>query len=170
MLRRLIERRLAAEENTLGAPLDYLRQIARVSLPAFFKFAAFTPLSRYRRKLPAAPYHVARLAAVSAEDCGTCLQIEINLARQSGVPREIVLAAIEQRPEALPPDLADAYHVARMVVEHGEDPDLRQRILDRHGEEGLVELALAVATCRVFPATKRGLGHAVSCSRMELDV
>lgn len=44
------------------------------------------------------------------------------------------------------------------------------RLRERYGEEGLVELALAIASARVFPVTKRALGYALSCSKVEVRV
>lgn len=39
-----------------------------------------------------------------------------------------------------------------------------------YAEEGVVELALAMAAARFFPVTKRALGYAVSCKRVEVHV
>ncbi len=33
-----------------------------------------------------------------------------------------------------------------------------------------VELAMAVAMCQMFPVLKRGLGHAVACALVAVDV
>lgn len=170
MLSRTINRRLAAEEAKLGGSLDWLRHIARVSLPAFVKFVAFTPLSKHRKALPPGPYHVARLVAVRAEDCGSCVKIELHLAKQAGVPAEVLRAAYHGRPDELPEELADVYRFAEAVVGRGDDPGLRERIKVRYGEAGVVELAIAIATCRVFPTTKRALGYAVSCERVGVEV
>jgi alkylhydroperoxidase family enzyme len=171
MIRRLILKRLDIEERALGESLDYVRHIVRTSLPAFFKFALFTPLSQHRRKLPLAPYHVARIVATQDEDCGTCVQIEVNLARKDGVPAEHIRAVLNNRPEALPPELAEVYRFAKAVVEaSGGDNDLRQRLRQRYGDEGLVEMALGIAAARVFPVTKRALGYATSCALVEIQV
>ena len=40
----------------------------------------------------------------------------------------------------------------------------------RYGDQGLIELALAIASSRTFPVTKRVLGFAVSCSQVEVSV
>jgi alkylhydroperoxidase family enzyme len=171
MLRYIINRRLDAAERDLGASLDYLRHIVRVSLGAFFKFAKIMPLASYRKTLPADPYHVARLVATRDADCGTCLQIEVNLARKAGVSKEILRAVIERRPQDLSEDLADAYRFADAVVRAtGEEDALRERLCARYGEEALVEVALAIASCRVFPVTKRALGYAKSCALVPIDV
>jgi alkylhydroperoxidase family enzyme len=171
MLRRLVLRRLDAEERKLGGvSVEYLRHVARASLPAFLKFALFTPLAGHRKKLPADAYHLARVVAVRHEDCGTCVQIEVNLARKDDVAPELLRAALEGRFDDLPPHLADACRFARAVCERGDDAELRERLRARHGDEGLVELALAVAAARVFPTTKRALGYATSCSLVEIEV
>ena len=161
--------RLDAQEQVLGESLDYMRHIARTSLPAFLKFARFAPLSRHRKALPAAPYHVARILATQDEDCGTCVQIQVNLARQAGIASEVIQAVLAGRPEDLPPELAETYYFTKAVVEAtGEDEEWRQRLRERYGEEALVELALGIAAARVFPITKRALGYATSCSRVKI--
>src|SRR5260370_41116536 len=47
---------------------------------------------------------------------------------------------------------------------------LRERIRLRYGDEGLIEMALAIATCRGFPTIKHALGYAVSCAAEEVRV
>lgn len=171
MIRKLILNRLDKDERFLGESLDYVRHILRTSLTAFFKFALFTPLAQHRQKLPPTPYRIARLVAVQDEDCGTCVQIEVNLARQDGIPADVIRAVLANRPEALPPELADVLRFAKAVVEaSGGEEELRQRLRERYGEEGLVEMALGIAAARVFPVTKRALGYAKSCALVEVKV
>ena len=172
MLRRLILKQLDTQERKLGGvSLDYLRHVARTSLPAFFKFALFTPLAAHRRALPADAYHVARLAATQHEDCGTCVQIEVNLARVQGVAPEVLRAAVGRRPDELPAPLADAYRFAQAVVEAGGmEGEWRERVRAHYGEEALVEMALGIAAARVFPTTKRALGYATSCALVRVEV
>lgn len=171
MIRKLILKRLDKEERSLGESLDYVRHLVRTSLPAFFKFALFTPLSQHRRKLPLAPYRVARIVATRDEDCGTCVQIEVNLARKDGVPADVIRAVLNNRPEDLPAELADVYRFAKSVVEaSGEEEELRERVRERYGEEALVELALGIAAARVFPVTKRALGYATSCALVKVKI
>jgi len=171
MIRKLILNRLDAEERQLGESLDYLRHMARVSLRAFFKFAKVMPLATYRRVLPADAYYVARIVATRDEDCGTCVQIEINLAKSERVSVDVLRAVIADDIDSLPADLADVCRFARSVVEHtGDDELLRETIRQRYGEQGLVEMSLAIAVCRVFPTAKRALGFATSCRLVKLDV
>lgn len=171
MIRRLILRRLDAEERTLGMSVDYLRHILRVSLPAFLKFSLFLPLARHRRTLPPVPYHIARLVATQKADCGTCVQAEVNLARRAGVAPTILEAIIYHRIEELEPESADIYYFTQAVVDAtGEEETLRSRLLARYGERGIVELALGIATAQVYPTTKRALGYATSCAHVKVKV
>jgi hypothetical protein len=171
MLRRFILSRIAAAEKDLGVPLDYCRYMIRVSLRASLKFAKFLAVDEYRRVLPPGPLYVARIVAVRDEDCGTCVQIAVNQAKKAGVPAAVLQAALDEEPDRLPDELGDAYRFAEAVVtQSGEEDAPRERIRLRYGDEGLIEMALAIASCRVFPITKRALGYAVSCSAMAVRV
>ncbi len=171
MIRRIIEGRISAAERSLGVPADYMRHILKVSLRAFLKFVKIMPLAEYRRALPVEPYHVARLVATRHEDCGTCVQIEVNLAKRDHVSPAVIRATLESQPDDLPPELADVYRFAEEVVRAtGEEGACRDRIRQHYGEEALVELAMAIAVCRIFPTTKRALGYAKSCSVISVQV
>lgn len=171
MLGWLVSKRLDAAERQLGVSVDYLRHLYRVSPGGFFKFARILPLAAYRRKLPAEPFHVATLAAVKHEDCGTCVQIGVNMALRDRVPTAVIKATVEGRPEDLSPELADVYHFATSVAcADGLETEPRERIRQRWGETALAEMALAIASCRTFPTLKRGLGYATSCARVRIDL
>src|SRR5262245_10387374 len=169
MLRWLIGRKLDAVERDLGESADYVRFIVRASLPAFLRFAKVIPLADHRRTLPADAHHIARLVATRDEDCGTCVRIEMRLARRAGVPAEVVRAVVERAPQRLPDALADVYRFTESVVTARYDEELlRARLVERYGDAGLVELALAIAGCRVFPVVKRTLGFATACAKVDL--
>ena len=171
MLRRLIGARITAAEKDLGVSLEYCRYILRVSLRASMKFAKFLGVDEYRRVLPAAPCYVARIVAVRDEDCGSCVQIAVNQARKAGILADQLQTVLDGRPNDLPEELREAYHFAEAVVtRNGQEDAWRERIRQRYGDEGLIEMALAIASCRTFPITKRALGYAVSCSNVAIRV
>lgn len=170
MVRYLLARRIVAEERSLGVGLRYAHHILRTSLRAFINYTLLLPIARYRKEAPAQALCTARLVATQHEDCGTCLQIVINLAKREGVPGHVIRAVLDGRVNELPTELADVYHFTKAVVA-GEDPrDLREGLRRRFGEQGLIEIAFAIATARVFPTTKRALGFAVSCSAVRIEV
>jgi len=171
MLRRLILGRIAAAEKAFGVPLDYCRFIVRTSLRASMKFAKFLAVDEYRRVLPAGPCYVARIVALQHDDCGTCVQMAVNQAKKAGVSAEVLRATLDGRLDDLSEELRNAYRFAEAVVKSsGEEGPFRERIRQKYGDEGLIEMALAIASCRTFPTVKRALGYAVSCSKVAVSV
>ena len=170
MIRLLIRKRLDALEQTLGESVDYMRHVVRVSLRAFLKFALFTPLAAHGRKLPVDLYHTACFVATRHEDCGTCVQITVNMARHDGVPDHMLRTLIAGHPEELPDEARDVYLFADAVVNVDEEKaaPLRERLRACLGEEGLIELSFAIAAARVFPTVKRALGYATSCALVQI--
>src|SRR2546422_1159711 len=116
MLRWLIGKRLNAAERTLGVSLEYARHILRVSLRAFFKFIKIMPLAEYRRALPAAPFYAARIVAIRHDDCGECVQIAVNQAKNAGVSAGLIQAVLAGRWGGLPDDLGAARRRVAAVV------------------------------------------------------
>jgi len=170
MMKRWIDRQITKVERQTGENSGWLRDVAAQSLGAFFKFAAFTPLSRHRAAAPIDAEAVARIAATLCEDCGPCVQTVVNYAAAAGVAPDIIEAVLDRAPERLPEDLSAVYAYAVAVATAA--PEARERVEDvrrRYGDAALVDLALAVASMRVFPTVKRGLGHAVSCARVRIE-
>ena len=170
-MRALTETVIRRQEAALGAPLDYLRTLADASPAAFVKFGLAMPLAGHRRAVAAAPWHLARLAATRVQDCGTCVQIVVNQARADGVPAATLRAALDGRGDYLGEDERLALRYGEAVAACSDDAaglveDVRQRL----GEAALAELALAVATAQLFPVLKRGLGQAVACALVAVEV
>jgi len=165
MVHQLAHKLIDRQERALGTSLDYLRQIADYSPVALGKIALLAQAGTHRSKLPADAFHLARLQATLHEDCGSCLEIELNLARRDRVPESILRAVLEARLDDLPPDLASVCRFAEaVVVRNGDEIHLRDHLVRRYGEAEVIELALAIAMARVFPTLKRGLGYAAGCS------
>ena len=57
-----------------------------------------------------------------------------------------------------------------VVRKNGDEGDWRERLRERYGDEGIVELSLGIALARVFPTTKRALGYATHCHLVEVEV
>lgn len=170
MLRWFFRHKLNSEEKRLGASMDYLRHIVDVSPSAFLRFAAIMPFADSRKILPADAWFVAQLVALQQEDCGPCVQIGVNLAKESGVDRRVIRAVLEADREALSEELATVFDFTRAVLATEDSDDLRQTIRERYGERGLIELAYAIAASRIPPTVKRVLGFATSCSAVPVDV
>jgi hypothetical protein len=138
---------------------------------AFEAFQGFQQtMGSFRGDAPADATFVARIAALRAEDCGPCLQLTVRMALESGVDREILLAAVK-RHEDLPAKLRRVYDFARAVASNADVVDeLRAQVLSDYGREVVAELAIYVAAARIYPTIKRGFGMAKSCSIVQIDV
>ncbi|MGD9857428.1 MAG: hypothetical protein AB7U20_20995 [Planctomycetaceae bacterium] len=171
MLRWLIHRKLNAEERRLGESVDYLRHVVDVSPAMFLRFASIMPFANSRKVLPKDAWFVAQIVALQDADCGTCVQIAVNLARQSGVDPDLLQAALDGNLDDMPPEMAVIYRFTRAVVTAEEDDDaLRETLRRRYGERGLIELSYAIAGSRIFPIVKRTLGYAKSCKLVTVKV
>ena len=113
--------------------------------------------------------HIARIAAFKTEDCGPCLQLSVNFALWSGMQKVVVKNAV-QSPDSLSHDLKLIHDYSYKVATNAPDvEEFRQKVEMKYGRDVMIELAIAIATCRVYPAVKRGMGYAKSCSIMDFD-
>jgi alkylhydroperoxidase family enzyme len=159
-MRKLILKQIDRQERALGASLDWLRALLSASLLGFLRFLLLTPLGHHRQRLPKNAWYVARLAATLHEECGSCAQIVVNLARKDGISRVLVNSVMHGQPERLSDELADVYHFTQSVLRQSDDGVLRETLRSRYGEQGLVDLALTIATARIIPTTRRAMGYA----------
>ena len=171
MLRWLINKRLDAEERKLGESMDYLRYITDQNPSAMLRFAGIGPFANSRKTLPADAWYAAQLVVLQHEDCGTCLQIGVNLARQDGVEPALIHSVLNGELSELAPGLITVCRFARQsLTDKTADEEMRNEIIDRYGEKGLIELAFAISAAAIPPTVKRVLGFARSCSSVEIRV
>lgn len=123
-------------------------------------------LSTWRRNLPDSAYFAAKILATRAEDCGPCTQLAVDMALAAGVPADGVAALLRGQPDDPAMALASAYTLA--VLHHQPAEDLRAQIIARWGPPGLVSIAFAIASGRLYPTLKYALGHGQSCQRVAL--
>jgi hypothetical protein len=169
MLDWLIRRRLAAFERKYGYDAGYARALLAADRQALLAFGKVQGISTYRRDVPAAAWYAAKLIAAASEDCGPCTQLMVTMAEQDGVDPAVLRAVAGGDLAAMPPDVALAYRFARAVLDHDPAADrLREEVVRRFGPRGLVSLAFAVTSARIYPTVKYALGYATSCSRVTI--
>ena len=170
MIQALVRRKLDRAEKELGAPIDEMRYVAKHSLSALRAWGSVHSWAHYRKAMPAEAFYVAKIAAYRQEDCGTCLQIAVNLAKKAGVKTDLIRAAMEGRVSALPGELRMVYRFAEQQANGQDDPELREQIRLGYGDEALIDLAFAIVGSRAFPTFKRVLGYAKSCTQVTIEV
>ena len=91
-------------------------------LRALYAFSKVRDFADFRRVLPADAYYVAKIAAYRQEDCGSCLQIAVNQAREHQVQRGVIQAAGDRRVDALSPELRLVFRFAEAQANRDDDP------------------------------------------------
>ena len=148
----------------------YLEALLEAAPEAFEVFLGSQPMSQHRRALTIDAHHVARITAMLGEDCGACAQLNVRMALEAGVDRELLRTLLEN-PEGLPDDLRDVHQHVRSVTGLEEVDEARAaRIRKRHGEAGFAELAVVIAGCRIYPTIKRSMLMDGSCAIVTVDL
>jgi len=170
MLKWLIRNRLAAFERSFDYDLSYARTLLAADTRAFLTFSKVMGLSRYRRDVPVDAYYAVKLVGTLAEDCGPCAQLVVAMALREGVAPRTLSAVLGAKADELPEQVLLCVEFARATLARSEAADpLREQILRRFGERGLVSLAFALTAARIFPTLKYALGHGQSCQRVQVQ-
>lgn len=170
MIRWLFRRKINDAEKFLGVPAEDARYILRYSVKALIAYSGLQKVSRYHGTLPAEVYYAAKFGAYRQEDCGSCLQITVNLARKDGVATERIRDLLDGRVEALPEPLREVFQFAEQQANRVDNPELRERLRQRYGDHGLITLALAITSAGTYPTMKRVLGFTTTCSKVQVEV
>jgi len=167
MLRALLARSIAKMEKTWSYDASYMRELLRASPWTFLKFGMITSVVD-RRDAPAAALAAAGVVGTLAEDCGPCTQISVDMAAKGGVRPEVLRAILAGGEGAMGEDAALAYRFARASLERDlEAADtLRDEVVRRWGQKGLVALSLTLTSARMYPTLKYALGYGKTCSRV----
>lgn len=167
MLKRMLSRWLDGFERTWRYDASYMRLVLRVSPASLLKFAIGTRAPDVRAA-PGAALIAAGLVGTLAEDCGPCTQIAVDMATAHGVPPAILRAIVAGDEVAMGETAALAWRFARASLArdmHICDP-LRDEIVRRWGEKGLVAIGLSLTAARMYPTLKYALGYGKSCSKV----
>lgn len=172
MLNALIRWRIAGFERRWRYSMDYMRDLLRLSRPAFWRFARATEMATRPDGIAMAPWCAGKIVAARSEDCGPCVQLAVDMASAHGVAPAVLQAVLdddEATLRRLAPDVATAWAFARAWSTGAIDLDApRAAALQAFGERGFASLVLAMVGVRMFPQIKRALGHAQACQRVRV--
>jgi len=167
MLRTLLTRWIDGFERQWGYDASYMRQVLSASPATLLKFSFVTGVVD-RKAAPAEALVAAGLAATLAEDCGPCTQIGVDMAAAGGVRPEVLRAILAGDEPAMGEAAALAWRFARASLARDMDAadPLRDEIVRRWGEKGLVAISMSLMTGRMYPTLKYALGHGKACSKV----
>jgi AhpD family alkylhydroperoxidase len=167
---RLSEAMIRYGEKKLGVPLDYLREIAANAPGAFRLIGRVSQLGHSLKPVDRHATHLAALGAAMHDDCGTCVQIHINLARREGVSEDTLRRAVMGEAGTLPAPLAQAFRFGEAVAANDQEMhELRETLEADLGKRAVIEMGIGIAFARFYPTIKRALGHAKSCAVLRFE-
>jgi hypothetical protein len=167
MIKWFLRRQLAAFERTWNYNAAYLHELLDADPRALMAFGKVQAISRYRKDVPPAAYCAAGIVAVMAEDCGPCTQLAIDMAERGGVAPSVLQAIVARDYTGMSFEAALAVRFAEASLRHAPEADnLRDEVLRQWGKRGLISLAFAILTARMYPTLKYALGHGRACTRV----
>lgn len=169
MLRTILGRIIDRFERTWTYDASYMRYLLRTSPVILLKFSAITGLVD-RKAAPAAALAAVGIAGTLLEDCGPCTQILTDMAGKGGVRPDVLRAILAGDEVGMGEDAALAWRFARASLARdlkATDP-LRDEIVRRWGDRGLVALAMQLTTARMYPTLKYALGYGKVCSKVRI--
>lgn len=170
MLKAFLTRQIARVEATWGYDASYMRHMLAASPGSFLKFG-FVSQMVDRKAAPAEALAAAGLVGTLAEDCGPCTQISVDMAAAGGARPQVLRAILAGDEAAMGEDAALVWRFARASLGRdmaAADP-LRDEIVRRWGDRGLVAISLALTAGRMYPTVKYALGYGKACSRVTVQ-
>lgn len=167
---RFFTRRAAAQmQQRYNYDADYLNHVAEASPGAAVRLGMLPLFSQYSAGVPADLWAGAAVGSTLDGDCGPCLQLVVNVARERDVDADQLSAALGQ-------DWSSAGNVglgmrfAQAAINDTLELELiRSEIAEKFGEKAVVTLSIVAATGRTWPVIKRGLGHGNVCQSVRVD-
>jgi hypothetical protein len=167
MFRWFLQRWVGKFERTWNYDAGYLHDLIAADPRAMMAFAKVQGLTKYRKDVPLAASCAAGIVAVMHEDCGPCTQLTIDMAEREGVDPAILRAVVARDYAAMPYQVALAARFTEATLRHAPQcDDLREEVVRQFGQRGLVSLAFAMVSARLFPTLKYALGHGKACTRV----
>lgn len=149
----------------------YMKDMLKANPNAFETFQNFLPMASFCEKTPKDVMYTVKLTTMKNEDCGECLQLNVNMALEAGVDKQIIKEIVFNEGKNLPQSLKDIYDFTLAVLnEQTIDENLYDKIYFKYSKDIITEIALATAAAKVFPTIKKVLDNFHSCSVIKLEV
>jgi len=164
MFKKIMNHILSKNEKRIGVKLDYARKIVSVDNRLFMRYGKVFSFLDPRKHLSIDAYHASRICGALSADCGSCVEAEINLAKNSGLSDDFINHILAKNLEVLPDEIVAVVELSSAVTNFQDAPEARENIIKYYGEKGLVELSFAMNGAALLPGIKRAMGYATSCN------
>ena len=150
---------------------SYMKEMLKENPKAYETFEAFLPMASFVSETPKEVLYVVKLTSMKNEDCGACLQLNVDMAIEAGVDKAIIKEVVFNEGKNLSMTLKEIYDFTLCVGNNQSiDSNLYDKINKTYSKDVMVEIALAIASTKVFPAVKRVLNDFHSCSVIQIKV
>ena len=164
VLKKIAKSLVSKAEKRIGVELDYAHRIAETDFGLMARYGKIFGFLDPNKNVPPLAYHVARLRGALAADCGTCVEAEINLAKQAGIAVDAINAVLLSDFSNLSGEVSAVARLTDAVVSRREDDaDAREEVRRAFGEAGLIEISYAMNGAALLPGIKRAMGYATHC-------
>jgi len=167
MLKTFLARWLDKFEKTFDYDASYMRHVLRVNPGSLLKFSLGSQAAD-RKAAPMEALFAAGLVGTLSEDCGPCVQVGVDIAMAQGMDPAIMRAVIAGDMAGMGDTAGLAYRFAQASLARDMDAcdPLRDEIVRRWGDPGLVAISLTLMQARMYPTLKYALGYGKACSRV----
>ena len=150
---------------------SYMKEMLKENPEAYATFEAFLPMANFVKNTPKEVLYVVKLTSMKNEDCGACLQLNVDMAVEAGVEKEIIKEVVFNEGKNLSSTLKEVYDFTLLVANNQSiDTILYDKITTTYSKDILVEISLAIASAKIFPTIKRVLNDFRSCSMIQIKV
>jgi hypothetical protein len=119
----IARRALRAFAKRYGYDVSYLEMMLNCSPSAFFKFAPLMKAAAHREAVPADASFAAKIVGALAEDCGPCTQLVVDMALESGMPKDQIEAVLRRDPRAMNEATTLGFRFADAVVRRAAEAE-----------------------------------------------
>lgn len=169
MFRGLLRRQIAGFERTWNYDAGYLHELIDIDPKALLAFAKLRAISSYCKDVPPAARSAAGIVSVMSEDCGPCTQLVIDMAERRGVDPAELRAIVARDYDVMPDEVVLVVRFTEATLRHArEAEELREEVVRRFGKRGLITLAFAMLSGRMYPTVKYAMGHGHACMRLTI--
>lgn len=150
---------------------SYMEEMLKESPDAYEIYDAFLPMAYFSKATSTEVIHLVRIVSMMNQDCGACSQLCIDFALEAGLSKEFVKEIVFNEGKALSPDLQLLFDFTKTIsTNQTVDPLMYDKMNQIYTREMMMEIALAIASTRVFPAIKKTLNYFESCSMVRFKV
>ena len=148
--------------------VSYMLDTIEASASGGLRLTLFPAVTRMSGTKAGAPVIAGAWLASSYDgDCGPCVQLSIDMAREAGIPAAPMRACLNGD-TAAGGDVGLGFEFARAAI--GANPGVHEiaaQIEARFGRKTLIAASFAAASGRFYPVYKRALGHGAACQKLD---